>query len=78
MLINSPKIDGSTTTIQFFIACRMVACVFVSPFVRASSINSLVKTSVSSARVVRVNPAITPKESDITAGSILLNILHVK
>ena len=36
--------------------------------------NSLVSTSVSSALVVRVNPAITPRERDSTQGIMLQNI----
>ena len=36
--------------------------------------NSLVSTSVSSARVVRVNAATVPKPRDMIAGIILTNI----
>ena len=36
-------------------------CLGQAPLVRASSINSLVSTSVRSARVVRVKPAMVPK-----------------
>ena len=46
--------------------------------VRASSMNSLVSTSVSSARVVRVNPAITPKDRLSTGGIMLRNISQEK
>ena len=74
MPMNSPKMAGTTTTAQFFSAWRIVAWARVRPLVRASSMNSLVSTSVSSARVVLVKPAITVKDSDSTAGSMLTNM----
>ena len=78
MPMNSPKMPGTMTTKQFRRAWRMVAWAFVSPLVRASSINSEVSTSVSSARVVRVNPAITPKERLSTGGTMERNISREK
>ena len=50
---NSLKIIGKMGTIALRSAWRSVAWPRVKPFVRASSMNSLVSTSVSSARVKR-------------------------
>ena len=71
---NSLKIIGKIGTIAFRNAWRIVACLRVRPFVLANSINSLVRTSVSSARVNLAYPAIELKHRENTAGSIDLNI----
>ena len=72
------KMAGRMTTMQFFIAWRTVAWPRVRPLVRASSMNSLVSTSVSSARVVRVKPAMVPKLRLSTGGSWEMNTAQVR
>ena len=51
MEMNSPRIIGKIGTMAFLMACLTVACALVRPFVRANSMNSLVRTSVNSALV---------------------------